>query len=215
MNTQFEIKADSASVAEAVSRFEFLGGNIPDAIRIAINKAAPKIKTAASRAIRDQVKLSAAYVNERLTIVKATKARLSAAIKTPSRGLLMTRYSTDSTVALGVDKFNWISPPPIPARGIKIKIKQAGSTKGAPGFEGNKPFYMVLKDSRTLGIVARRDTPGKKGGGIKVFNSPSLSQVFTTVREDVLPAAQAEYEAQLIDAMRYIMVKQHPPEPVL
>lgn len=209
---QYEVTADTEQVAEAVSLFEFVGGNTSDAIRIAINKAAPKAKTMASRAIRDQVRLVASYVNGRLTVTKATRSRLSAVITTPDRGLLMTRYSTDSTVAMGVDKFNWLKPPPIPAKGIKIKIKPSGSVKSAPSFQGNKPFYMVLKNSRTLGIAARLTSPGKEGGRFKIFNSPSLSQVFNTVRDDVLPAASAEYQFQLLDAMRYLLVKQHPPE---
>jgi hypothetical protein len=209
---QYEVSADTDQVAEAVSLFEFVGGNTSDALRIAINKTTPKAKTLASRAIRDQVRLSAAYVNGRLTVVKASRSRLSGAITTPSRGLLMTRYSTDSTVALGVDKFSWIKPPPIPARGIKIAIKQSGGTKNAPGVQDNKPFYMVLKNSHTLGIVARLTTPGKNGGRFKVFNSPSLSQVFNTVRDDVLPAASAEYQFQLLDAMRYLLAKKYPPE---
>lgn len=211
---EYDVTADTEQVAEAVRLFEFVGGNTSDAIRIAINKTAPKAKTLASVAIRAQVRLTASYVNGRLAVTKATRSRLSAAITTPARGVLMTRYSTDSVVALGVDKFNWLKPPPIPARGIKIKIKQSGTTKSAPSFEGNKPFYMVLKNSHALGIVARLDTPGKQGGRFKVFNSPSLSQVFNTVRGDVLPAASAEYQAQLLDAMRYILAKTYPPEPI-
>jgi hypothetical protein len=212
---QYEITADTAQVAEAVNLFEFVGGNTSDALRIAINKTAPKVKTLASTAIRAQVKLTASYVRDRLIVTKATRSRLSAVITTPSRGTLMTRYSTDPTVALGVDRLNWISPPPIPKSGIRIKIKTNGSTKGAPSFDGNKPFYMVLKNSHALGIVARLDTPGKRGGRFKVFNSPSLSQVFNTVRGDVLPTASSEYQAQLLDAMRYLLVKKYPPEAVV
>jgi hypothetical protein len=47
-----------------------------------------------------------------------------------------------------------------------------------------------------------------------VFSGPSLSQVFDTVRGDVLPAASSEYQAQLLDAMRYLLVKKYPPEAV-
>lgn len=212
MTTRYEVEVNKEQMQSAIDAFEFVGGNTSDAIRIAINKAAPKIKTLASRAIREQVRLRAVYVGARLTLTKATKSRLSAAIGTPSRGTLMTRYSTDNTVALGVDRFNWISPPPIPANGIKIAIKQSGGAKNAPRFSGNKPFYMVLKKSHALGIVARLSTPGKQGGRFKVFNSPSISQVFNTVRDDILPAAGQEFQAQLIDAMRYILVKKHPPE---
>jgi hypothetical protein len=74
---------------------------------------------------------------------------------------------------------------------------------------------MVLKNSHALGIVARLDTPGKRGGRFEVFNSPSLSQVFDTVRGDVLPTASTEYQAQLLDAMRYLLVKKYPPEAVV
>ncbi len=215
MSLNYEITADTASIAEAVALFEFVGGNTSDALRIAINKCAPKVKTMASKAIRAQVRLSASYVNERLTVTKATRGRLSAAIKTPSRGLLMTRYSTDSTVALGTDKLNWIKPPPIPARGIKVQIKTGGAVRSAPSYPDQKPFYMVLKNSHALAIVHRRLSPGPNGGRFHIFNSVSMSQVFDDVRTDVLPAASAEYQAQLIDAMRYILAKKHPPEPVL
>lgn len=207
MNIQYEVAADTAQVAEAVSLFEFVGGNTADAIRIAINKTAPKIKTAASKAIRTQVRLSAAYVGDRLTVRKATRAKLSGAISTPSRGLLLSRFSTDATVAS--DKVGWIRPPLVPAGGIKVKIKPSGGAKGAPGVGTNKPFYIVLNKGQNIGIAARIGS-GRKG--IHVFSGPSLSQVFATVRDDVLPSARTEYQAQLIDAMRFILVKKHPPE---
>jgi len=210
MSAHYEITADTASIAEAVALFEFVGGNTSDALRIAINKTSPKIKTAASKAIRTQVRLSASYVGERLTVRKATRAKLSGAIGTPSRGLLLSRFSTDSLIA--GDKVGWSRPPLIPAGGIKVKIKPTGAAKGAPGVGVNKPFYIVLNGGQNVGIAARIGT-GRKG--LKMFSGPSLSQVFDTVRTDVLPVASAEYQAQLIDAMRYILVKQHPPEPVL
>lgn len=210
MTTAYEIKVDKEAVAEAVSLFEFVGGNINDAIRIAINKTAPKVKTQASRAIREQVRLSATYVNERLTVTKATRSRLSAAIKTPSRGLLLSRFSTDTLIA--GDKVGWTRPPLIPAKGIRIKIKPDGSTKGAPGIGNNKPFFIVLNSGQNVGIAARTGSAAK---GLKVFSGPSLSQVFNTVRGDVLPAASAEYQAQMLDAMRYILAKKYPPEAVV
>ena len=74
-----------------------------------------------------------------------------------------------------------------------------------------KPFYMVLKGG-FLGVAARRIVPGPRGGKIKVFNGPSISQVFNSVRDDVTPEAGAQLEAQLLDAMRYLLLKQHPVE---
>ena len=204
----YTVTANQEQIAEAVSLFEFVGGNTSDAVRIAINRAAPKVRTKASAAIRTQVRLTAGYVNEKLTVTKATRKDLSGAIRAESRGILMTKYSTNAQAAS--EKIGWILPPPNPPGGIKVKIKPSGSTqavKGSPGEITGKPFYMVLPSSRALAIAGR-----KPGGGIKVFHSPSVSQVFNTVRDDVLPEAADIYQSELLDAMRYILVKQNPPE---
>lgn len=210
MTASYNIQVDEAALKDAISTFEFIGGNTADALRIAINKTAPKIKTAASKAIRSQVRLAASYVGDRLVLRKATRARLSGAIGTPSRGLLLSRFSTDSAIA--GEKVGWIRPPLIPGNGIKVKVKPNGAAKAAPGLNGNKPFYILLNGGQNVGIAARTG-PARKD--IKVFSGPSLSQVFNTVRGDVLPAAAAEFQTQLIDAMRYLLVKKYPPEPVL
>lgn len=209
MSINYQIEVDKEAVADAVSLFEFVGGNTSDALRVAINKTAPKVKTLASTTIRGQVRLSAAYVRDRLVIRKATRSRLSGAIGIPSRGLLLSRFSTDSLIA--GDKVGWSRPPLIPSGGIRVKIKPNGKATGAPGIGANKPFYMVRDGGQNVGIVARTGTARK---GIKVFSGPSLSQVFNTVRGDVLPAASTEYQAQLLDAMRYLLVKKYPPEAV-
>lgn len=209
MTISYEIKVDEAQVKDAVDLFEFVGGNTADALRIAINKTAPKVRTAASRAIRDQVRLSASYVGKHLTVRKATRARLSGAIGTPSRGLLLSRFSTDPMIA--GDKVGWHRPPLVPKGGIRVKIKPGGGSKrfgGNAETAGNKPFYIVLNGGKNVGIAARL-TGSKK---VKVFSGPSLSQVFNGVRDDVLPEASAEYQSQLLDAMRYILAKRTPPE---
>lgn len=207
------ITVDKAAIAETVGFFEFVGGQTTDAVRIAINRAAPKVRTLSSSAIRSQVRLSASYVGGNLTVKKATRTDLSGAIRTPSRGILLTRFSTDSQIAS--DKLSWIVPPDEPARGIRVKVKPTGGTQvvdGKPGEIEGKPFYTVLPKSHALAIAGRRVTPGKKGGKIKVFYGPSLSQVFNTVRDDVLPEAGQIYQAELLDAMRYILAKKFPAE---
>jgi|GEM_PF-953590 len=207
MSLEFTVEPNREQLADAISLFEFVGGNTADALRVAINKAAPKIRTAASRAIREQVRLSASYVNDRLTIRRATRANLSGAITTPSRGLLLSRFSTEPGIA--DESVSWIRPPPAPYGGHYVKVKPTGAAvkvgRGEPG--NSKPFYIVLKGSRALGI-ARRTAAGK----IDVLHGPSLSQVFKGVRDAVMPAAAAEYQAQLLDAMRYLLVKKFPPE---
>lgn len=204
----YEIKPDEAQLAEAKSLFEFVGGNSGDAIRVAINRSAPKVRTKASQAIRTEVRLQAAYVNQRLVIRKASRANLSGAITTPSRGLLLSKFSTDSQVS--GDKVSWIKPPDEPPRGIRVKVKPSGPIKAVGG--DPKPFYMVLPKSRQLAIVRRRQTLGAQGGEIEVLYGPSLSQVFNTVRGDVLPEAGQIYQAELLDAMRFLLAKQYPRE---
>ena len=53
----YNVQVDEVAVRDAASLFEFVGGNSEDALRIAINKTAPKIRTLASKAIRTQVRL--------------------------------------------------------------------------------------------------------------------------------------------------------------
>lgn len=201
----YNVELDRSQIAEAISLFEFVGGNSADALRVAINKAGPKVKTLAGRKIREQVSLKAAYVNDRLTFKRATRKDLSGAIGTPSRGLLLSRFSSEPNVAN--DSIAWIKPPPNPYGGHYVKIKPGEPAKKIGGGGDSKPFYIVLKGSRALGIARRTSS-----GAIDVLHGPSLSQVFDDVRGDVLPDAGAELQAQLLDAMRYLLVKQYPPE---
>lgn len=200
MTIAYAVETDREQLADAIGLFEFLGGSTSDALRIAINKTAPKTKTAASARIRTQVRLQASYVNERLEVTKATRSKLSAAIKTPSRGLLLSRFSTDSQVAS--DGVRWIRPPVTPKRGINVKVKPSGPVKSM-----GKAFYVVLNGG--FAAIAAREGDARKP--LKIFRGPSLSQVFNTVRTDVLPEAGAELTRQMADAMRYLLVKQYPP----
>lgn len=208
MTTEYRVEPDRESLREAIRFFEFIGGNSQRAIQVAINKAGPKIRTKASKEIRSQIRLKASYVNSRLKFDRASAYRLEGRIKTPARGLLLSRFSTDPRIA--GDNVSWIRPPATPPRGIRVKVKPGAGTKVVNGdneTEG-KPFYMILADSGRVGIAARRKTPGPRGGKIKVFHGPSLSQVFTDVKDEV--DADGEYTAQLADAMRYLIAQRRP-----
>jgi len=205
----YEFIVNQEGVKEAVDLFEFIGGNTDEAIRVAINKTAPQARTLSSARIREQIRLSASYVNQRLVIRRATRKNLSGAVSTPSRGLLLSRFSTNSLIA--GDRVGWIKPPLVPPRGIRVKIKPSGApvtVTGDSDTKGNKPFYVILNGGQNIGIAARYAGQRKK---FKVFSGPSMSQVFNTVRDDVLPQAGAIYQAQLLDAIRYLTQKQMPP----
>jgi hypothetical protein len=206
----YQVEVDSRSLNEALLYFQFLGGATDDAVRVAINKAGPKVRTKASQAIRGQVRLKAKYVNDRLKFQKASRSKLTGRITTPSRGLLLSRYSTSAQVANDGDKFKFFKPPPVPPRGIRVKVNPSGGTKSLP----RDYFYMILTNSRAVGIVRRRPNgqTGPRGGRYKVAYGKSLSQTFNTVRDDVLPEASQIYEAQMLDAIRYLLQKRYPKE---
>jgi hypothetical protein len=101
----YQVEVDSRSLNEALLYFQFLGGATDDAVRVAINKAGPKVRTKASQAIRGQVRLKAKYVKDRLEFKRASLSKLTGRITTPSRGLLLSRYSTSAQVANDGNKF--------------------------------------------------------------------------------------------------------------
>jgi len=151
-----------------------------------LNQTVTKARTESSQDIRKQIRLNAAYAKSLLTITKASQQRLQSKVSTPDRGLLLSRFSTDTGVS--GDKVGWLKPPPVPPRGIRVKVKPTG---GAKVFDGDrdikgKPFYMVLPGtSGRVAIVGRKRKLGSQGGEIKVFYGPSLSQVFTDVKDEV------------------------------
>jgi len=205
----YNVEVDKEQIKEAVSLFEFVGGNSDEALRVAINKAGPKIKTATSRAVRDQIRLKASYVGGRIAFKRATRRVLSGAISTESRGILLTRFSTDSQIS--GEKVSWIRPPEIPARGIRVKVKPSGSTE----VMSREWFYMVLPNSRALAIARRlpKGQTGPRGGKYDIAYGPSVSQVFgKDTRDKLIPQAADELTAQLLDAMRFLLQKKYPKE---
>lgn len=209
MTITTNVQVNGAQVREALALLEFCGGQSKDALRIAINKTGPKIKTASSRYIREQIRLKAAYVNKRIDFKRATNAKLEGAIKTPSRGLLLSRFSNDAQAAN--ENISWPKPPDIPPRGIQVRVRPKGSIKRLP----SNWFYMALPKSRALGIVRRRDPGdlGKEGGKYKVAYGPSISQVFENdTRDRLISEAGDELTKQMLDAVRFLLQKKYPKE---
>ena len=214
MSLSYNVQVDPAQIAEARALFEFVGGNSDEALRVAINASAPRVRTNSSQVIREQVRLPAAYVKDRLAVVKATRKTLSGRIRAESRGLLLSRFSTDPLIA--GDKVGWIKPPLVPPAGIKVKVKPTGSAKlfgGDADTQPNKPFYMVINRGANVAIAARLRSAANGNRKVKVFHGPSLSQVWQSVRETVTPKAGEILQEELLDAMRYLLVKKYPPEP--
>ncbi len=181
-----QVEVDRSSLQEVRALLAKFSDGARRAHARSLNKTATKARTESSQDIRKQVRLNAAYVKSLLKITDASQRKLQSKVSTPSRGLLLSRFSTNSLIS--GDKVSWLKPPPIPPRGIKIKVSPSGGAKGFGGSSeiNGKPFYIVLpKSEGRLAIAGRRSTAGPQGGQIKVFYGPSLSQVFTDVKEEV------------------------------
>ncbi|MFB2703557.1 phage tail protein [Marinobacter shengliensis] len=191
-----EVQVDPSKLQEVRALLATFSDGAARAHTRTLNKTVTKGRVESSKEIRKQVRLNAAYVKSLMTITKASIKKPSAKISTPSRGLLLSRYSTESQIS--GDKVGWLKPPAIPARGIRVKIRPTGGPKLFSGGDEitGKPFYMVLPGSSgRVAIAGRRAVAGNRGGKIKVFYGPSLSQVFTDVKE-VVGESMAVYQMQ-------------------
>jgi|GEM_PF-4711413 hypothetical protein len=159
-----------------------------------LNKTAEKGRTEGSKGIRKQVNLSAEYVRDRMKVNKASQNRLQASISTPKRGMLLSYYLYGVT---------GVSQKGNPTRGALLKYKKGFFSvanldqplkvkikpKRPPQTLGPKWFILPkLKNSNLPGLA-------KRVNGKLKLHGPSLSQVFTDVKEDIAPSL-LEYQAE-------------------
>ena len=209
----FSVTPDQDQLREAKELFQFVGGNAKEAVRIAVNKTAQRMRIVARKEIRKDVRLSLSYVNDKLKVRTAKKGQDSARITTPSRGLRLTKYSIDDSIA--AENVSWIKPPlaAVRQKGGKtppfmVQVKPNGSLESVTGKEKkSKPFVIVGKNNGAL-ILVQRNAAGK----LDALYGPSLSQVFSGVRERIIPDAEKELIKQMNAAMNTLLKKQFPAE---
>lgn len=202
------VEIDRAQLESAQQRLAHIKNGAARALSRALNKTASKAKTVASRAIRDQINLSAADVWENLKgpangfAYKATVNQLTARLSAPKRGLLLYHFATNAVAATG--------RPPTP---IKLKIKPAG---GAVTLASG--FWIRTKDSNKITPAVRnvilirlgmtRWVSGKLP--YTALHGPSPSQVFADVKDDIGADMSAVLAANLNHEMDWLLT-QHPP----
>lgn len=175
-----QIKMDKAAVREIEATLSHIKNGSNRAMASAINHTLGVTRTEASSEIRKDVKLKAAYVRERLQLRKASLTRPEGRIATPTRGILGTRFP-HREYARG---------------GMGVQIKPTGGYKRMPG-----AWLMVLPNGQQA-IVFRPSDPSEanwKKAGLRVVYGPSVSQVFTDVKDDL----QAPSGERLIGRMKY------------
>lgn len=203
------VEINAAQLADVRERLAHIKNGTERAMARALNRTASKAKTAASRAVRDQVNLSAAYVRQNLKgpadgwAFKATIGRLSARLSTPKRGILLRNFVTNA-VPPGPGR------PPVP---IRVKVKAAGATEVL-----SSGFYIRTKTSNAITPAVSNDVLRSLGmkqkldsGPYTVLHGPSLSQVFTDVKDDISDGMSALLAANLQHEMEWLLNKYPPP----
>ena len=168
----------------------------------AVNRVASKFRTAASKAIRDQVRLPAAYVNDNLTVTQmATERNPEAVISGRKRPTRLARYGAKqmARAARGAagDQLRGI-PSGKKQAGVSVAVSRKGGRKKMRG-----AFLLPLKNSGVMGVFVRT---GSARGDIEHLYGPSVDQVFRGVRRELKPEISKElvkeYRAQLNYAMQ-------------
>lgn len=174
-----QIKMDRAAIREIEAELAHIKNGSNRAMSRAINHTLGVTRTEASREISNQVKLKAAYVRDRLHQINATVNKPEGRITTPTRGKLLTRFPNRQYVR----------------GGIGVQVKPAGGKKRMPG-----AFYITFANG--VQAIAIRTAYGAGLGrseGLKVLYGPSVSQVFTDVKDDL----QAPSGERLIERMAH------------
>ncbi|MFP3979167.1 phage tail protein [Marinobacter sp. KMM 10035] len=163
----------------------------------AVNRVASKFRTSASKTIRDQVRLPAAYVNDNLKVSqKATQNNPVAIISGRKRPTRLARYGAKqlarSAKAATGDQLRGISTGKKQA-GVSVAVSRKGSRK-----KMRKAFLLPLRNAGVMGVFVRTGS-GQKD--IEHLYGPSVDQVFRGLREKLKPDISKElvkeYRAQL------------------
>lgn len=160
--------------------------NIP--VRRALNKRIRETRKAASGVIREELALKKRYVDERLTITKATLSKLEAKVSTPSRGVLLSRFPNRQLKRKGrtVAKRN---------AGISVKVKRGGGFKKL-----RRAFFIKLRRGNVAGAGAT-GIAIREENGIKVLHAPSVSQALNTLRGPIVDDQTEKLRQDISDEM--------------
>lgn len=201
------VDIDRAQFQDAQERLDHIKNGAARALSRALNKTASKAKTIASRAIRNQINLSAAYVRENLKgpasgfAYKATVNKLTARLSASKRGVLLYQFSTNSVAATG-------RPP----EQIKVRVKPGRSVAILSAFwvrtKGSNKLTPAVRNSvlRQLNMTRTTDS-----GSFTVLHGPSLSQVFNTVKDDIGGDMNQTLTDNFAHEMEWLLTKFPPP----
>ncbi len=192
-----EIKAASKRVRGTVSA-------IKKAEYRTVNAVASKNRTAGSKAIRNEIKLPAEYVNKRLYVSKkATLNNAEAIITGRKRPTRLATYGAKQLLkAAGGAKGDSL-------RSIGSGKKQAGVSVRVRRSEGRKKyrkaFLLPLESGNGMGMFIRFGS-GKKD--IRHMYGPSVDMVWRDVKEDLRPKIRRDLSTEFSRQLAYLLGKE-------
>lgn len=197
MTMEITVEPNWEQLNDAIEVFEFLGGNMWDAVRIGVNQTLRPVSTEAKRLIRDNLNIKLKTINPEIEITRMNRYNQQGTISATKRGLMLEYFATAAAKP-------------------RVRVKTGGTIKpvvGYPGMIEGDTYFHTLKDGRRV-IMGKLANPKPNDRNIKVFFGPSPSQAFKVVKEEsnIMDVAVDEFTAQMHDAMRYLLVKRLPPE---
>ncbi len=179
-----------------LGKFASAQANSRAVAQTAINSTLKRSKPKAVRAICAQVALRRPYVSERMREVPATKDSLEGRLSTPKRGILLNRFDfmrrmltrrrkrTRKGKGKKGEAYKQLA-------GIRVRVKP-GRMKLMPG-----AFLIRLRRGKELGddvgiAIRRRGAKGRSNYTVR--HGPSISQVFRSVKDDIAPDIQRDFE---------------------
>lgn len=173
MSFDDEIKKAESSIRE-------LAQKVGDRSAAALAEASYKARDRAVDKIADQVLLDKSYIRQRIEVIAAKKDELgwSAEVRALRRGVLLSRFS---------------HAPVFGPRKSGDGQKQVGvSGQITPQKSYRSSFFYIALKSGAMGIAKRTERTGRDN--YKVLYGPSVSQVFTSVREDIAGEVQLDLQ---------------------
>lgn len=211
------IQIDQAALAEASAMLTDVRNGTDRALAMAINRVAPRIRTAMSTAVRQQVALRAAYVNAALELQKARIGRMRASISTPEKGVPLVQYMISSMLIpfeIGKPATTRLAQAPFVqvARGGNITIVLGESLGGVDQFAG--AWVGTTRRGITQIFTPVDPTNRRWGRPIRPLYGPSISQVLSqsktgqTLIDEAAQSASDRLPAELLQAATYLLTQQ-------
>jgi len=170
---------DKVQLGETKLMLKGVSTNAPKVLSRALNKTVSKGRTLSSKKIRKQTALKAKYIKSKLKDDKASWKNLKARLYAISKGLLIINFVTGNN-----------------ENGeFMVKIKKTGKSKAL----SRDAFLTTLntKNGGKVDAIAMRDPKTNK---FKVLYGPSISQIFSDVRDEV--------DTELVDYLAVVSEKE-------